>query len=212
MGWSDLVVAPAGQSPTGAHRQASTRANLVRQLKSALQSLARDEVRLVALANAASARNKYEGFVLLDEAGSAGRPHDVPYRVPRAQEAALDIPAGFFLKGWCHVLNDSEILAFLMLSELRRIDPRRHDAEGVDIGGAQRIRSFGLSKDTYECLSSLGAFGLVDVERDPQRRDDGTFEGFGDGEVPRRNRYRIVDSGLDASAVTTVEKALRETL
>lgn len=200
-GWADMVAAPTRQSPAAANRQATPLDNRIRQLKSALDTLASDEVRLAAIG---AGRGKYERFRLNDEGGSEGLPNDRPYTVPRSADAALEVPAGFFLNGWHHALTGSEILAYLALHDLRRLDPAGHDAAGGRLTGGARIRHYGLSKDTYEGFAALCAYGLAEAEADPNRREDGTFEGFNTGSRPMPNRYRLMDEGTRRPAVETV--------
>lgn len=200
LAWSEIVAAATRQSPASANRQATPTDNRVRQLKSALDRLASDEVRLVRLG---IGRGKYEGFALNLERSSEGMVNDVPYTVPRRTDETFALPAAFFLNGWQHALTGSEILAYLALHELRRLDPAGH-AAGVRMGSATRIRCYGLSKDTYEDMGTLCAFGLVEADADPNRRPDGTVEGQSSGEKPMPTRYRLVDGALDRPAVETI--------
>lgn len=200
-GWSELVAAPTRQSPDSANRQATPRDQRVRQIKSALDKLASDEVRLIGLGKG---RGKYEAFRLNHEGSSEGMANDVPYTVPRTSDATFDVPTDFFLNGWQHALTGSETLAYLALHELRRLDPAGHDAAGVRLTGAARIRSYGMSKDAYEDLRALCAYGLVEADVDPNRRNNGTYEGFGEGARPMPNRYQLVNDGLRRLAIETV--------
>jgi hypothetical protein len=133
---------------------------------------------------------------------------DVPYTVPRAAHDTLAVPVDFWLNGWQHALTGSEILAYLAIHELRRLEPTGHETTGVRLPGDTRIRSYGLSKDTYENFRFLCEYGLLEAEADFNRRDDGTFEGFSTGTRPMPNRYRLIEGATARPAAQTILAAI----
>jgi hypothetical protein len=205
--WSDLIAATAEYTP-GADTAVTRTDNRVRQIKSGLDRLAADEVGLVELPRAGVRVGRYRNFRLLNEAGTyPRRATPVRYRVPD-REVTTRVPVSFFLNGWIHALTNSEIAGYLMFRDLARLDPVGHSREGVSIGGVERLQYYGLSKDTYEAYQTLEKFGLLQVDTDPNRRRDGTFENFDPDSPPPRHRFRLTDDGLNQRAVETVLRSL----
>jgi hypothetical protein len=199
--WLDVVVPHATHNPAAVYA-ANLRDNRLRQVKRALDTLAAQS--LVALPNAGTARRKYEGFRLLDEGGARLTGPPLPYRVPTATDAGVDIPVGFFLNGWPYALTKTEIALWLMLRELQQASP----GIPVSISGVQRLRRYGLGKDAYKSWWVLEEAGLLDAHVDPNRRRDGTVIDFDSDSPPERHRFQLTDAGLAKPAAPALKAAL----
>ena len=138
--WIDLI-ATAAERGSGL-TYSSVRDKKLRQVQDALRRLSRPEVQLVELPNFQSkATGKYEGFLLMHEAGAPYESGDnVPYAVPAAQGMLLlRLPSGLFLNGWIHILEDSELAFLLMLACLRaKFSNKRHPRRRRDPAAAVR--------------------------------------------------------------------------
>lgn len=205
IGWIDVVVPHAGHNPV-AVVAASRRDNRLRQVKHALTAL--ESKGLVELPNSTSSRGKYDGFRLLDEGGQRPTGLPLPYRVPAANDGAIEIPIDFFLNGWVYVLSKSEIALWLMLRHLRGTPAVGSDANAVAISGADRVRRYGVSKDAYKGWWLLERAGLLDVEVDLMRRGDGTVEGFDPSNPPDLHSFRLQDDELAKPAAAAVKAAI----
>ncbi|MGW3007437.1 hypothetical protein ACWC9R_01155 [Streptomyces sp. NPDC001219] len=198
--WLDLMAVSASSKGEVAQASTYTR-NKLRQFRSALKLLS--ERNLVDLGRSEAGR-KYEGFRLLSEDASSSGAGVTEYRVPRADEAPLELPAHFFTRGWVHVLTKSEIAAYLMWRQLGA------DSSYVMASWQERAGMFGLSRDVYDTHQALEAFGLIKVFRPKERRNNGTWRGYYSGTQPFSHRIRVLPSGLSAPAHDVVEKALRK--
>ncbi len=203
IGWADLVAAVAEHDP--ASERAVTRSdNRLRQLKTALDTLAKPELGLVTLPRAGAARTKYEDFQLRDENGTRDVGPAVDYVVPKSTEPVVTVPVAFFLNGWIHALTDSEIAAWLMFRSLNALDTPEQDRPGVHLSGEHRLRYYGLSKDTWESHRTLSLFGLLHVEAAEGRRVDGTVEDYDPRSAPQRHRFWVTDEALQQPALPAV--------
>lgn len=192
-GWLDLVALPAEHSATGGRTAANTaQSKRLRQLKSTLDRLARSDAALIRLPHGARRRGKFENFELLHEAGEVGRPTVIAYTVPTNDERCVSIPASFFMNGWDAALTDAEIQAWLVLRHLSDSGSRTR----VELEPWTRVERYGMGRDCYDSFKLLRDVGLLEIERAPERRDDGTWEGVQDGAVPERDRYTLRDEVL----------------
>lgn len=207
--WIDLVVPHTDSSPLTAYAS-SRRDDRLRQLKRALDSLAVKS--LVDLPNVGRARGKYEGFRLLDEGGERSTGLPLPYRVPKPQEHVVDIPIDFFLQGWVYVLTPSETALWLMLRDLRQQRLRRSGDSTVVVNGDTRLRIYGVKKDAYKEWWLLNLAGLLDVQIDSKRRDDGTVVDFDPADPPSPHRFNLTDDGVRKPAAAAVKGALTRAL
>lgn len=203
LGWTDLIAAPARSNPGNHVRVTGKSGNRLRQIKHALDVLSSEDVRLVELPHAEATSGRYEGFRLLDESGSPGHADPVPYSVPKNSESTFAVPMDFFLQGWVHVLEDREILAYLVLCQ------RGAHSAGVSLFADERLRWYVLHRTTPSILASLTRFGLVETLVDPLRDVNGTYAGFSEGASPMPNEYRLTD-GVHRPAWDAVVAALKK--
>lgn len=207
--WIDLVATPAERF--SATISVSVRDKKLRQVQDALRRLSHPEVQLVTLPNWRNATGKYEGFLLMNEAGA---PYDggsnETYRVPTQNTGQiLRLPAGLFLNSWIHVLEDSELAFLLMLACLHA----RFSNEAVFAAGDLRLLQFGLGRDAYQAHKMLRRFGLVDVEEDPNRHLEGQrVRGYSKDNPPKLHRFRLLTGGFDQPAIPTMREAIEHRL
>src|ERR1700737_2292356 len=114
---------------------------------------------------------------------------------------AVTIPTAFFVNGWIHALTNGEIAMWLRLRDLTVRASRRADGAtdtiatpDVQIGAKTRLREYDLTRAAWDAHLELEAFGLIHVERDPDRRENGTTL---DGKRAAPHRFRLLDEGLD---------------
>jgi hypothetical protein len=101
----DLIVSVADHDP-GTEIAVTQKDNRLRQIKSALDTLAKPTNGLVVLPRAGSARSKYEDFEIRDENGTRDTGEAIDYRAPSGKESVVGVPENFFLNGWIHALTD----------------------------------------------------------------------------------------------------------
>lgn len=204
-GWIDLIAVPVEAQHSGRF-SASRSSKKQRQVISALRSLSDPGVQLVHLPNASKRSGKYEGFQLGDEGGTR-RNGEVPdYVVPTATESgSFDLPIGMFTNGWIHLLEDTELAFLMMIAHASR----RAIPEGwVKVESGLRLLHYGLGRDAYEAHKTLQAFGLLSVQVDEDRHDDGKVTNYGKGGQPRLHAFRLLSDGFDEPAATTIKKAI----
>lgn len=229
--WVDLIATPAERSKAGGLTYSGIRIKKLRQLQDALRRLASADVQLVELPQFKKRPTvrkwpngkkkpigKYESFLLLNERGA---PEDGTtnerYRVPTEDvRTVLQLPAGLFLNGWIHVLEDSELTFLLMLACLRA---RYGDNKPLFLAGETRLLQFGLSRDAYESHRLLERLGLVDVTEDENRHfGESRVRGFKrtDDEsadaanaIPKVHRFQLLDDGFDQQAIPAMRSAIK---
>ncbi|MGH4016455.1 MAG: hypothetical protein ACRDSL_21505 [Pseudonocardiaceae bacterium] len=167
MAWVDMVaVDAAGERRT---KEPRTRLdNRVRQVKGALDTLCDEGLAEVQLLGGT---RRYVNFTMMHESGRGDLATPRTYSVPESNEATIE----FFLKGWIHVLQPSEIAAWLMFRELARQYPREHVENGVYIYGDMREAEYGLKRDAYEGHKMLRGLGLLKFAPSATRNPDGTW-------------------------------------
>src|SRR5690606_13047042 len=111
-------------------------------------------------------------------------------------EDVVEIPIDFFLQGWVYVLTPSEIALWLMLRDLRQLRCRSSGESTVVVNGDTRLRIYGVKKDAYKEWWLLELAGLLGVQVDLKRRDDGTVVGFDPDDPPSPHRFTLNDDGL----------------
>ncbi|ALL79506.1 hypothetical protein AD006_30180 (plasmid) [Pseudonocardia sp. EC080610-09] len=200
--WIKLVAAAAadsasGVSPYGGYRQE----NRLRQIKKALDRL---EVTGRVELGARHFADRYESFVLCreHEDGTGRAPYTVPMR-----EHRLPLPPTLWLRGWIHMLTDSELLLYLALRAHLIAHPEL--SSGPFVLSRSTRDDYGISKDNYESLRELHEFGLIQLLSDEGRSPDGTmrdFKSVGNGHF---HRVAVQETGLDADAGQMVLTGLR---
>jgi hypothetical protein len=203
--WTDLIATTAerhsGRVYTG------QREKKLRQAHDALRRLSSPEVQLVSLPNLGrAATRKYEGFLLMHEAGApAGGGDNQLYTVPAAQSKTMYLPDGLFLNGWIHVLEDSELAFLLMLACLRS----RFDTMPVFATSEVRLLQFGLGRDAYESHRILSELAIVKVHPGPHPgRRLGKTGRYLKSDPPKLHRFELLNDGFERSAIPAMRQAL----
>jgi hypothetical protein len=196
--WVDLVaVDAAGERRT---KELRTRlGNTVRQVSGALDTLHNEH--LVELERVNGTR-RYAGFTLMHESGRGELATPRTYTVPKANEGTVDLPVGFFLNGWVHVLQPSEIATWLMFRDLAWRHPNEHVKNGVYIYGDAREAEYGLNRDAYEGHAVLRGLSLLRFAPLLRNNPDETLT----LRLTSRydpHRFQLIDEGLTQLAVPT---------
>lgn len=110
-GWVDVVASDAVHSTSNSH--VMVRDKKKRTVAGALKKL--KDAGLIELPNLTMTRDKFDGFVLLDESGSPSTTPK-PYNVPKAGPMVMSLPPTLITKGWVHVLEDSELAVIMMVA------------------------------------------------------------------------------------------------
>jgi hypothetical protein len=199
--WIDLL-ASAAQS----RRYSTARQLKLRQLHDALRRLSSPEIQLARLPNAQRQTvGRYEGFLLLHEAGPPSGGDNQPYSVPSDDSKTLYLPRGLFDNGWIHVLEDSELAFLLMLACLRF----QHGSAPVFATSETRLLRFGLGRDAYDSHRLLSSFGLVKVHPGPHPgRRLGKSGRYLISDPPKLHRFELLNDGFEAAAIPTARQAL----
>jgi hypothetical protein len=205
--WVDLVaVDAAGDRRT---KEPRTRLdNRIRQVKGAVDTLREEGLAELERANGVQ---RYAGFTLMHESGRGELATPRIYTVPKANEGTIDLRVGFFLNGWVHVLQPSEIAAWLMFRDLAWRFPNQHVENGVYIYGDTRQEEYGLNRDAYEGHAVLRELGLLQFAPLVRRKPDGTIT----LRLPSRydpHRFQLTDEGLSRLAVPTTLEMLDQQL
>jgi DNA-binding transcriptional ArsR family regulator len=203
LGWTDLLAVPATKSVGTAwfYEAGDKRARAVR---TGLDTLERHG--LVLLPERSSTRNRYETFVLLDEAGVAVVGDEREYKVPAKDEQIVTLPPGLISNGWVHLLQDSEIALLLMVASGRV--GGWLEAGYTVVPSDVRVRNFGINRALYatarKTLEWLGLLEVIEVNR----HDDGKAV---DGEQ-YAHRMQIRVDGFEANAVDAVRRVFSQQL
>jgi hypothetical protein len=157
IGWIALLAVTASANAKGR----STMDNRLRQVKSAIERLAREGA--ITLPFASRPRNKFEHFLLRnDRDPHVGLPAEHTYVTPRRNEG-VGIPVQFYTNNWLHCLTDSEIALWLCIRLLAMENPAAHQDSGVYMSSSTRRNRFGLTRDAYEAHTALRHFGLIEA-------------------------------------------------
>lgn len=200
VGWRHLVLGPSTSTP-GSLAAATQKDNRVRQIKTAFDKLATAEIGLMELPGAGQPSGRYAAPRLLVENGTRSTGTAARYRQPQPGASVVTVPANVFLNGWMHVLDDAEIAAWLMFRHRTQLGIRVLDGE-------DRLALYTLRMPTWRKHRTLDAYGLMEVQADPNRRDDGTIDdrpAHGDGLL---HRFAMTDGGLDNLALDIVRATL----
>ncbi|OYO05341.1 hypothetical protein [Enemella evansiae] len=201
-GWADMVAALPTDSNVGGiyHTARDKRAGTVRN---ALKCLA--AAGLVDVPGKPGARNRFEGFVPLHEAGAEALGERKEYAVPEISAEVFVMPPGFVLNGWLHVLEDSEIAVLLMAA----CGVGSWVEDGLRaFPGSARLRHYGIHRDPYSAArKTLEWFGLLEVE-EVGRHEDGRAEE--DERYLHRIGLRL--AGFDQPALPAIQDAFQRQL
>ncbi|MDF8263208.1 hypothetical protein [Luteipulveratus flavus] len=201
-GWADLVAAlPTDNNVGGIYHNA--RDKRARTVRKALERLA--TVGLVDLPGKPGARNRFEGFVPLYEAGAEAHGEREEYAIPETSAAVFALPPGFILNGWLHVLEDSEIAVLLMAA----CGAGSWIEEGLHaFPGKVRLRHYGIHRDPYSAArKTLDWFGLLDV-REIGRHSDGRAE----DDERYVHRIGVRQAGFEERALPAMRTAIQRQL
>jgi hypothetical protein len=162
-GWADLIAAyPRDSNNAGTF--ITSRNKRARTVRGALGTLA--VAGLVDVAGGPKERNRFENFVLLDEAGVDAVGERQEYSSPKQGESFFTMPADFVMQGWLHVLEDSEIAALLMIANGQHA---LFDDGYSAFPGSTRLQYYGIHRDAYstavKMLDWLGLINLIEVKR-----------------------------------------------
>lgn len=198
--WVDLLMTPAKVGETSAGKKVLRRR--ADSARAALKKLADPGVSFIELPESVKQKGAYDEVRLFEDVGPRSYGPPVRYTVPQPSEPTIAIPVDFFLKGWIYVLEDTEILTYLMYRSLcARTEP-------AHISAHDRECRFGIGSSAWERYNVLENSGLLTVEHAVGRRDDGTFEGQASGATPERHHFSLKDAGLAQDAVPAVREAL----
>ncbi|MFG2351801.1 hypothetical protein [Streptomyces phaeochromogenes] len=191
---------------------ASEDVNRRRQLTQALKTL-----ESMALVRANTGPGRFStGLQLLCENGTSTVSSAIPYTAPDDTELYVEIPVEFFIRGWVHVLTNSEIAALLMWFDRLKYTGAEVGAEEGDpltityVTGDVRQGLYGLGRKAYETHQALDAYQLLDVIRPEKRYDSGKWEGYSQGESDLLcHRVSLAPAGFDRDAGDVVEDVLK---
>lgn len=200
IGWIHLI-ANQGSSSTA---QVTTTDNRMRQLKKGLRRLHSEG--LIDLPHHARARDRFENFILLHEAGTSEYAAQPVYTNPHG--GGIPIPRTFFTNLWLCCLTDSEIALWLALRYLSVRFPERHSEAGIFIPDNSRRKWFGLTRDAYEAHRALAAFGLIRRMPEPRRHANGRIKNYSAANPVEPYRFMVTDSSLEKYAPKVVPARL----
>jgi hypothetical protein len=203
LGWRDLILARASHRPDTV-RAATPTDNKLRQIKNALDDLASDQVGVLALPRAGTPRSRYVDVRLRHEGGVRTTGAAPEYALPRNNEWCVPIPVAFFVNGWVHALDDSELAAWLMFRHRYYSHLPHAETYGVELGGQDRLAIYAQKRTVWDQHRNLGTFGLLRHEADERRRPNGTVDEFGEEGQGRRHRFWVTDEPLGKPAVHSV--------
>jgi hypothetical protein len=203
--WIDLIATPAERHSGRVY--SGQREKKLRQVHDALRRLSSPEVQLVSLPNSRrTPAGRYEGFLLMHEGGAPASGEDNHlYTVPAPESKTMYLPAGLFLNGWIHVLEDSELAFLLMLACLRS----RLDKAQVFATSEVRLLQFGLGRDAYESHGVLSQLGLVRVQPGPHPgRRYGKAGRYLRSDPPKLHRFELLNDGFGEPAISAARRVM----
>lgn len=206
--WVDMVAVDAeGHRRTKEYRTALD--NRIRQMKGALTTL--EQIGMVEVHRVAGTK-QYARFELMRENGRGDLATPNTYTVPKANEATLHIPIEFWLNGWIHVLQPSEIATWLMFRHLAQKYYSHHARDGVYVYGDDRKAKYGIKRDAYEAHAMLSSLGLLERLDGLTVNDDLTITIHPERDKYEPHHFQITDDGLKALAVPKILEVLDERL
>jgi hypothetical protein len=207
--WPHLVAEPTTHDP-GTARATTEKINREQQVRKGfdkLHSIDSPRLGLVDLPRAGVHKGRYAELVLLRESGTTALATAPTYERPKASEPVLHVPVGFWLNGWIHALEDSEIAAWLMFSH-HYASASGHETSGMMVTGQTRWARYVQARTVWDKHNQLTAFGLMEVIGADGRRADGTVEDFHPSSPPKRHRMWMRPEGLNNPGVATVLETL----
>jgi hypothetical protein len=205
LGWTDLFATDATPR-IGKATSATVKDKKVAQIQAALDSL--DRARLVQLAGKPGNVGRYEGFLLLHEAGALHPSSDPEvYASPTARELTFSLPGALVTQGWIHLLADSELALIMMIACGLGSLPL---SDGyVAVPGDVRLLRYGIARDRFSAshrmLQRLGLLDVVEIDRG----GDGRYLGE---DAPSLHRLRLVEGGFAQPALAAVSEAFERQL
>jgi len=204
-GLVDLIAVPAvHHARPGSPLAGSIGSNRKRQIRQAFASLAAPDLKLVELPPGGRGKPRFDEVHLNRETGAYGV-EPPRYKIPNAGDSGLvAIPSAFWLNGWIHALNNREIAMWLMLRDLAVRNTASTSvgaSHELQIDGRERLLEYDIFRAAWDTHARLEAFGLIQVEKDPNRRRNGTTV---DGKYAAPHKFRLVDAGLNVTAVEPV--------
>ncbi|WP_344192147.1 hypothetical protein [Pedococcus aerophilus] len=198
--WEDLLLTQA--APGAGSTSRLVHEKRAGSARAALKRLTMPDVSLLELPLSGKPKGGYDQVRLFMDTGPRAVGAPVSYTVPDGSQDVVTIPMDFFLKGWVYVLEDSEIITYLMYRYLCAKNSPAH------ITAEARNDRFGIKPSSWEQYWVLASSGLLDVEVDEGRRSNGTYVGMGSGATPQPHRFTLADAGLGVDALPTVLAAL----
>lgn len=204
-GWADLVAAATTDSNPGGNFY-KARDKRARTVRKALKTL--EDAGLVDVPAKQGARNRFEGFVPLQEVGDAASERE-EYTIPALTASGVfTMPPGFILNDWLHVLSDTEIAVLLMAACGAGAWSDHTRGGRLAFSGEVRLTRYGIHRDPYSAArKTLEWFGLLDVEEVDRYRD-----GRAENDNPQLNRIWMRRAGFEKPARATITYAIQEQL
>lgn len=198
-GWIDVVASDAVLSISNSH--VMVRDKKKRTVTGALKKL--KEAGLIELPNLTQTRDKFDGFVLLDESGSPSTTPK-PYTVPTAGPMDMGLPPTLITEGWVHLLEDSELAVLMMVQTAFGNVALNEKNQAVAVSGTDRLMRYGIPRDAFsDAVKVLEGLGLLEVDR-RGRHSDG--KAAGGEEEAMLFRLKLVLDGFDQPAPKTALK------
>ncbi|MEV6527128.1 hypothetical protein AB0M43_34880 [Longispora sp. NPDC051575] len=210
--WTDLVLAPTnarnGPPDHQTIRAISRTDRRLRQIREALSTLA--DLGLIDLPGPEVRRDRYAQFRLLGESARPIGDRQYRPRGPFEDEDAFSLPSDFFINGWVHALESSEIALLIMLYAHHSVVGTRAGRSSVYVAGSHRVRYYGLGADAYRSHLLLEKAGILESWGPASyRRPTGGLRGFDAENPPPPLRFQIKESGFDQPALQALLNALK---
>ncbi|WP_327640040.1 hypothetical protein OHB24_17175 [Kribbella sp. NBC_00482] len=203
--WVDLI-ASSTAARSGSVLDIHARDKKQRMIHTALNTLEKAE--LVQMLKPVGARNRYDGFVLLNEIGARRKADPLQYAVPTAADNPATLPVELVTAGWLHLLEDSELATLLMVA--CNTGTVANDGSCA-IPGDVRIRHYGLGRDAFEAHRMLRWLGLAEVQSFG-RWDDGSHVNDYGNEEATLYRIKLRAEGFQTDPAEKLRQALETQL
>lgn len=200
--WADLIVSAPRIGPGSTARGA--RAKRAISARAALNRLSKPEISLMDRPGSAQRKGGYDVVHLFEDTGPRALGSPVSYTTPGSGEDVVTIPVEFFLHGWIYVLEDTEIVTYLMYRHLCS----RSSPAPAHISAHDRESRYGINQAAWEQYWLLENAGLLLVQADENRRADGTFADQSSGAKPLRHRFTTHDEGLQQDGLHVIWAAV----
>lgn len=189
-GLVDLVLARRRTNSQG-EMVISQRDRAARSIANTLDLLC--DVGLVSLPNVSAAKGKREAYQLLDESGpEAGlRINNRLYQRPRT--ANFRVPQALLANNWNHLLTPRQLLMLVFALGVAG------DGQARAVTSDERLRKYGVGRDTFLEARFLEALGLLEVHLDENRWASGQSAS---GEPQMPNRILAIPEALESDGLT----------